>query len=105
MPYQAFSASVYGIDCYLVEVEVDDGAAHVKDFNLPMALGLTGCMGNLFGKRLDHTTFLGELSLDGSVHSVRGALSDTLAAREARTGHSVPVPTATTIHTSRGRLH
>jgi len=44
-------------------------------FDLPMALGLVGCMGHFFGKPLDKCMFLGELSLDGSVRSVRGALS------------------------------
>jgi predicted ATPase with chaperone activity len=32
-------------------------------FDLPMALGLTGCMGQFFGKQLDKCMFLGELSL------------------------------------------
>ena len=44
-------------------------------FDLPMALGLVGCQGQFFGKPLDQMMFLGELSLDGSVRSVRGALS------------------------------
>jgi len=48
-----------------------------------MALGLTGCMGQFFGKALDKMMFLGELSLDGTVRPVRGALSATLAARES----------------------
>ncbi len=47
-----------------------------------MALGLTGCMGQFFGKSLDKMMLLGELSLDGTVRPVRGALSATLAARE-----------------------
>src|SRR5579885_1161250 len=51
-------------------------------FDLPMALGLCGCIGQFFGKPLDKTMFLGELSLDGSVRPVRGALSAALAARE-----------------------
>src|ERR1700691_3589515 len=51
-------------------------------FDLPMALGLLGCQGTFFGKNLDTHVFLGELSLDGSVRSVRGALSAALAARE-----------------------
>jgi magnesium chelatase family protein len=132
MLFKTLSASVYGIDAYLVEVEVDVGSARMQDFNvvglpdnavkesreriksalrncsfefphgqgvtinlapadvrkegsafdLPMALGLAGCMGHFFGKPLDKCMFLGELSLDGSVRSVRGALSATLAARE-----------------------
>ena len=47
-----------------------------------MALGILGCQGTFFGKPLDDYVFLGELSLDGSVRSVRGALSAALAARE-----------------------
>src|SRR2546425_821067 len=132
MLFKTLSASVYGIDAYLVQVEVDVGSARMQDFNvvglpdnavqesreriksalrncgyefpygqgvtinlapadvrkegsgfdLPMALGLTGCMGQFFGKQLDDCMFLGELSLDGSVRPVRGALSAALAARE-----------------------
>ncbi len=47
-----------------------------------MAPGLVGCQGQFFGKQLDKMMFLGELSLDGSVRLVRGALSAALAARE-----------------------
>jgi len=143
MLYKAFSAAVYGIDAYLVEVEVDVANAFeghftvvglpdnaVKEsrerirsalrncgfdfpsshivtvnlapadirkegsaFDLPMALGLLGCQGAFFGKILDSHVFLGELSLDGSVRSVRGALSAAIAARE-RGIHNVVVPEA-----------
>jgi magnesium chelatase family protein len=129
---KAISAAVFGIDAYLVEVEVDVGSARLQDFNvvglpdnavkesrervkaalkncgfefpygqgvtinlapadvrkegsafdLPMALGLIGCTGGFFGKPLRDCMFLGELSLDGSLRSVRGALSAALAARE-----------------------
>lgn len=51
-------------------------------FDLPMALGVVGCQGQFFGKVLDQMMFLGELSLNGSVRPVRGALSATIAARE-----------------------
>ena len=51
-------------------------------FDLPMAMGVVGCQGQFFGKMLDQMMFLGELSLDGSVRPVRGALSATIAARE-----------------------
>jgi predicted ATPase with chaperone activity len=130
MLFKTISASVYGIDAYLVEVEVDVGSARMEDFNvvglpdnavkesrqrvkaalkncgfefpygqgvtinlapadlrkegsafdLPMALGLLGCQGQFFGKALDKMMFLGELSLDGGVRPVRGALSATIAA-------------------------
>jgi len=132
MLFKAIRASVYGIDAYPVEVEMDVGSAYMKDFNvvglpdnavkesreriksalhncgfefpygqgvtinlapadlrkkgsgfdLPMALGVVGCQGQFFGKMLDQMMFLGELSLDGSVRPVRGALSATIAARE-----------------------
>jgi magnesium chelatase family protein len=62
-------------------------------FDLPVALGPLGCQGAFFGKRLDTCVFLGELSLDGSVRPVRGALSAALAARE-RGVHSLVVPEA-----------
>jgi magnesium chelatase family protein len=132
MLFKTFSAAVFGIDAYLVEVEVDVAPAFegrfnvvglpdnaVKEsrerirstlrncgfdfpssqavtvnlapadirkegsaFDLPMALGVLGCQGTFFGKVLDSYVFLGELSLDGGVRSVRGALSAALAARE-----------------------
>src|SRR5579864_6840453 len=143
MLFKTLSASVYGIDAYLVEVEVDVGSADMNQFNvvglpdnavkesrerikaalkncgfsfpygqgvtinlapadirkegsafdLPMALGLTGCMGQFFGKPLDKMMFLGELSLDGTVRPVRGALSATLAAREGGL-RAIAVPTS-----------
>jgi magnesium chelatase family protein len=51
-------------------------------FDLPMALGLTGCRGQFFGKVLDKCMFLGPLSPHGSERPARGALSRALAARE-----------------------
>ena len=132
MLFKSLSAAVYGIDAYLIEVEVDVGSGKMGEFNvvglpdiavkesrerikaalkncgfdfpapqgvtinlapadlrkegsvfdLPMALGILGCQGSFFGKRLDAFVFLGELSLDGGVRSVRGALSAAIAARE-----------------------
>lgn len=143
MLFKTFSAAVFGIDAYLVEVEVDVSPAYqgyftvvglpdiaVKEsrerirsalrncgfdfpssqgvtvnlapadirkegsaFDLPMALGLLGCQGTFFGKVLDSHVFIGELSLDGGVRPVRGALSAALAARE-RGIQNVVVPEA-----------
>ncbi|HTX15713.1 MAG TPA: YifB family Mg chelatase-like AAA ATPase [Candidatus Baltobacteraceae bacterium] len=143
MLFKSYSAAVFGIDAYLVEVEVDvtqsfqgsfnvvglpdiavkESRERIKSavrncgfdfplqhavtvnlapadirkegsaFDLPMALGVLGCQGTFFGKTLDDYVFLGELSLDGSVRSVRGALSAALAARE-RGIRSVVVPEA-----------
>ncbi len=49
-------------------------------FDLPMALGILGAMGVVTGAE-DHL-FVGELSLDGSVRAVRGALSIAACARK-----------------------
>jgi magnesium chelatase family protein len=132
MLFKSLSAAVYGIDAYLVEVEVNVGSREQRDFivvglpdnavkesreriradlkncgfdfpspqtvtinlapadirkegsgfDLSMALGILGCQGTFFGKPLSSFVFLGELSLDGGVRPVRGALSAAIAARE-----------------------
>src|SRR5215469_11656343 len=61
--------------------------------DLPMALSILGCEGAFFGKRLDQYIFLGELSLDGQVRSVRGSLSAALAASDNKI-EAVVVPEA-----------
>ena len=55
-----------------------EGAA----FDLPMALGILGAAGDLGVDDMDGTLSVGELSLDGRVRPVRGALSIALKARE-----------------------
>jgi len=55
-----------------MHAEPGDVRKEGSGFDLPMALGLVGCQGQFFGKQLDKMMFLGELSLDGSVRSVRG---------------------------------
>src|SRR6202140_4224364 len=49
-------------------------------FDLPMALGILGAM-NVVGPVEDHL-FVGELSLDGAIRPVRGALSIAACARK-----------------------
>src|SRR6476659_6696786 len=49
-------------------------------FDLPMALGILGAMGAVTG--LDNHLLVGELSLDGAVRPVRGALSMAVCARQ-----------------------
>ena len=49
-------------------------------FDLPMALGILGAMGAVKG--LDRHLAVGELSLDGAVRPVRGALSMAVCARD-----------------------
>ena len=52
-------------------------------FDLPSALGILGANGDLTnGQSIDRTLSVGELSLDGRVRPIRGALSIALAARE-----------------------
>src|SRR5580698_9436783 len=49
-------------------------------FDLPMALGILGAMGTL--QPTEQHLFVGELSLDGTVRPVRGALSIAACARK-----------------------
>jgi len=127
--FKAFSAAVFGIDAYQVEVEVDitagngifttvglpDAAvresreriksaikncgldfpfqnitvnlapADVKKegsgFDLPIALGILGTTGVLLKNDLKDILFLGELSLDGGLRPIKGALSIAAMAR------------------------
>ena len=50
-------------------------------FDLPMALGILGAYGGLNKKEIVDAIFVGELSLDGSLRGVRGALPIALEAR------------------------
>jgi magnesium chelatase family protein len=50
-------------------------------FDLPMALGILGAYGGLNHKPPTDALFVGELSLDGSVRGVRGALPIAVTAR------------------------
>ena len=58
-------------------------------FDLPMALGILGAMGTLH--RSDQHLSIGELSLDGAVRPIRGALSIAVCARQ-RNVRNVIVP-------------
>lgn len=134
MLFKTLSAATYGIDAYIVEVEVDlspragdqsqsvfimvglpDAAiresreriraaitncgyffpihrvtvnlapADVKkegsSFDLPIAVGILGANGYVEGTALGDTLLTGELSLDGRVRPIRGALPMAVAAR------------------------
>ena len=50
-------------------------------YDLPIALGLLACAGVLTQDQLSGTCAIGELSLDGSVRGVRGALPMVIHAR------------------------
>jgi magnesium chelatase family protein len=49
-------------------------------FDLPIAMGILGAMGAV--RQLDRHLLMGELSLDGAIRPVRGALSVAVCARE-----------------------
>src|SRR5579875_625411 len=51
-------------------------------FDLPVAMGILGALGMVKG--LDRHLLLGELSLDGTIRPIRGALSVAVCARAAR---------------------
>ncbi|MDR3698925.1 MAG: YifB family Mg chelatase-like AAA ATPase, partial [Candidatus Sulfopaludibacter sp.] len=53
-------------------------------FDLPVALGILGAMGVI--EKLDQHLAIGELSLDGAIRPVRGALSVAICARD----HGIP---------------
>jgi magnesium chelatase family protein len=67
-------------------VTVNLAPAHVRKegsgFDLPMALAILGAMGTFKG--LDDHLSVGELSLDGTIRPVRGALSVAVCARDQR---------------------
>ena len=50
-------------------------------FDLPMALGILGAYGGLNNKPPEDALFVGELSLDGGLRGVRGALPSAVTAR------------------------
>lgn len=128
---KVISGAVYGIDAYLVEVEVDvspgmpgfltvglpDAAvkesrdrikAAIKNcgyrfpvkqitinlapadirkegscFDLPMALGILATTGLIKRSQIDDFIIMGELSLDGGLRPIRGALCIAVAAKKA----------------------
>ncbi len=64
-------------------------------FDLPIALGLLACTGQISGERLAEWMVVGELALDGEVRGVRGALAIALLARGRRVkGLIVPAANA-----------
>ena len=134
MLFKTLSAAVFGIDAYVVDVEIDltpragdsmmpvftmvglpDAAvresreriraainncgfffpihrvtvnlapADIKkegsSFDLPIAVGILGANGDLKREELNDTLIVGELSLDGRVRPVKGALPIAVAAR------------------------
>ena len=64
-------------------------------FDLPMALGILGAYGGLNKKEVPDCLFVGELSLDGGLRGVRGALPIAIEARGKKIARMVvpkPMP-------------
>jgi magnesium chelatase family protein len=142
MLFKTRSASVYGIEAYLVDVEVNLSAggangdffivglpdtavresrsrilaairnngfgspfqkiivnlapADMKKegsaFDLPMAIGILGSYGMLAKADLSDYLMIGELSLDGKLRAVRGALSIAMLARDRKIPNLLVAP-------------
>src|ERR1700676_2849671 len=74
-----------GYDIPPTHITINLAPADIKKegsgFDLPMALGILGAYGGLNKKEVPDCLFVGELSLDGGIRSVRGALPIAIEAR------------------------
>lgn len=51
-------------------------------FDLPIAIGILACSGNINKKSIEDTIFIGELSLDGKINKVNGVLPMCIEAKK-----------------------
>src|SRR6476646_649256 len=74
-----------GYEVPLTKITINLAPADIKKegsgFDLPMAMGILGAYGGLIKKELTEYVMVGELSLDGGLRGVRGALPIAVAAR------------------------
>ena len=74
-----------GYDIPPTHITINLAPADIKKegsgFDLPMALGILGAYGGLNKKEILDCLFVGELSLDGGIRGVRGALPIAIEAR------------------------
>jgi magnesium chelatase family protein len=74
-----------GYEVPLTQITINLAPADIKKegsgFDLPMAMGILGAYGGLLKKELPEYVMVGELSLDGGIRGVRGALPIAIAAR------------------------
>ena len=74
-----------GYEIPLTQITINLAPADIKKegsgFDLPMAMGIMGAYGGLVKKELTDYVMVGELSLDGGIRGVRGALPIAIAAR------------------------
>src|SRR2546421_4951998 len=77
-----------GYDVPPTHITINLAPADIKKegsgFDLPMALGIIGAYGGLIKKELGEYVLVGELSLDGGIRGVRGALPIAMAARHRK---------------------
>ena len=77
-----------GYDIPSTHITINLAPADIKKegsgFDLPMALGILGAYGGLNKKEVPDCLFVGELSLDGGIRGVRGALPIAIEAREKK---------------------
>jgi magnesium chelatase family protein len=74
-----------GFDVPPTTITINLAPADIKKegsgFDLPMAMGILGAYGGLLKKEIPEYVMVGELSLDGGIRGVRGALPIAVAAR------------------------
>jgi len=74
-----------GFEVPITQITINLAPADIKKegsgFDLPMAMGILGAYGGLIRKELPEYVMVGELSLDGGIRGVRGALPIAIAAR------------------------
>ena len=75
-----------GFEFPLKKITVNLAPADIKkegsSFDLPIAIGLLAAAGKVSNEMLAETLFLGELSLDGSLRRIKGALPIAVEARK-----------------------
>ncbi len=75
-----------GFEYPLKKITVNLAPADIKkegsSFDLPIAIGLLTATGLIESNKLNDTVFLGELSLDGKLRPVKGALPITVEAKK-----------------------
>jgi magnesium chelatase family protein len=76
-----------GYEFPLARITVNLAPAHIKKvgvgLDLPVAISILAASGQVPARNLDCTSFMGELSLDGSLRTVRGILPGCAAARSS----------------------
>ncbi len=75
-----------GYDVLRKRIIVNLAPADIKKegsfFDLPMAVGVLICTGNIKLENIQNTVLIGELSLDGKLNKVNGVLSMCIEARK-----------------------